>query len=178
MDDAYAALSFDLDSMPSPSKRGRKHAADALSLSFMKSWSGLCCPDCVNDPVDETKLRQDIQASSSPPPSNLSNVAQLPEIMNSRISPLVVGPMNGVNVVRAATVIEGLIGEYMCICKFYQVPYNAGVVAALRFSLPSLRTSGLFHDLDMLALVELLLRHANLLVLCVLNVDWGIELRG
>ena len=176
VNDADATMAFDLDSMPS----GRKHAANALSMSFMKSWSGLCCPDCVNDPVDETKLRQDIQASSSPSPlpSDLSNVAQLPEIMNSSISPLVVGPMNGVKVVRAATVIEGLIGEYMCICKFYQVPYNAGVVAALRFSLPSLRTTGLFHDLDMLALVELLLRHANLLLSYITRLDFTMAIHG
>ena len=57
--------------------------------------------------------------------------------------------------------VEGLLGEYMCLCQFYQVPYNAGIITTLRFSLPSLRVSGSFHDLDMVALVELLLRHAN-----------------
>jgi hypothetical protein len=177
--DADAVDSLDYESMPSPSETGRMHAADALSLGFMKAWSGLCCPDCANDPVDEAKLRQEIQASSAP--SDLSNIAHLSATSmhgNTSISPLVVGPMSGVKVVGASAVIEGLIGEYMCICKFYQVPYNAGIVAGLRFSLPSLRTSGLFHDMDMLALVELLLRHGNLLLSYITRLDFTMATHG
>lgn len=49
----------------------------------------------------------------------------------------------------------------MCFCRFYRVNYNSGVLTAIRFSSPSIRPSGSFHDNDMLALVELLLRHCN-----------------
>ncbi len=38
---------------------------------------------------------------------------------------------------------------------------NPGVLTTLRFSLPTLRVSGSFHDSDMLALSEVLFRHCN-----------------
>jgi hypothetical protein len=59
--------------------------------------------------------------------------------------------------------VEAIIGEYIAACRLYGCAdrINAGVLTAFRFSLPSLRVSGSFHDNDMLALVEVLLRHAN-----------------
>jgi hypothetical protein len=62
----------------------------------------------------------------------------------------------------------------MCLCNFYKLPYNAGVLTTLRFSLPSLRVSGSFHDDDMLALVELLLRHANTRLKFITRLDFTI----
>jgi hypothetical protein len=53
--------------------------------------------------------------------------------------------------------------EYMAVCRFFGVGHrvNAGVLTTFRFSLPSLRVSGSFHDADMLALSEILLRYSN-----------------
>lgn len=159
--------------------------ATALSMAFMKAWSGLCCRECGDDPAKEAKIRQDIQASSSSPGiTNLTTTSRPPSSAqtNSSISPLVMLPMKGVQVAgdptTALSIIEGLIGEYMCLCRFYQVPYNAGIVATLRFSLPSLRTSGAFHDLDMMALVELLLRHANGLLSYISRLDFTMAIHG
>ena len=191
------------------------HKAQALSMSFMKAISGICCDECGNDPLvmvgtmnqypkDEDK--DDVQNQHAP--SELYNLQifhhQSSTVSNnSSISPLVLAPMtnsssssipyyhpddqqpqqqqpdnhhilppnsnrngstsnHGIsNGSTNSITVEGLLGEYMCLCQFYQVPYNAGIITTLRYSLPSLRVSGAFHDLDMLALVELLLRHAN-----------------
>ena len=59
--------------------------------------------------------------------------------------------------------LESIMAEYIATCKFYgcESRVNAGVLTTLRFTLPSLRVSGDFHDADMLALAEILLRHGN-----------------
>jgi len=123
--------------------------AQALSMTFMKALSGLSCPDCVNGDCDENDHNA---------PSELYNL-QAMQRSSSSISPLVSGPMMLQQ--SDTNQVESIIGEYMCLCQFYKVPYNAGILTTLRFSLPSLRVSGSFHDTDMLALSELLLRHAN-----------------
>jgi len=110
---------------------------------------------------------------------------------NSSVSPLVVAPMmspipstsssskrrqepstgggSGVvvpaamNVPSAGAVLERIISEYLSACDLYgcRNRVNPGVLTALRFSLPALRVSGSFHDADMLALCEILLRYVN-----------------
>lgn len=59
--------------------------------------------------------------------------------------------------------VENLIHLYISACHFYGCSdrINAGVLTTLRFSLPTLRASGSFHDADMLALCEILLPHCN-----------------
>jgi hypothetical protein len=141
-------------------------SAQALSLKFMKSLSGLCCQECGTDPFKE----QDDKDA----PSELYNLQSLQRSSTS-ISPLVAAPMmTNPTVGDGLITVEGMIGEYMTLCQFYKVPYNAGVVTTLRFSLPSLRVSGSFHDLDMLAVVELLLRHANTKLKFISRLDFSI----
>jgi len=139
--------------------------AKALSMSFMKSFSGLCCDDCDNDPFNTVGHHEN------------SNIESIEDNLNNRISanggssffgkassisPLIVGPMMAKNLdYQQPGTVETIVGEYMCFCRFYKVHYNSGILTALRFSSPSFRPSGAFHDADMLALVELLLRHAN-----------------
>mmetsp|Transcript_30216 Transcript_30216/g.57737 ORF Transcript_30216/g.57737 Transcript_30216/m.57737 type:complete len:317 (-) Transcript_30216:832-1782(-) len=59
--------------------------------------------------------------------------------------------------------IETVIQEYSAACHIYGCSdrINAGILTTFRFKLPSLRVSGSFFDSDMLALVEVLLHHAN-----------------
>ena len=59
--------------------------------------------------------------------------------------------------------IEHILVEYAAACRVYGTHHrvNPGVLAAIRFSLPTLRVSGNFFDADMLALAEVLLRHVN-----------------
>lgn len=55
-----------------------------------------------------------------------------------------------------------LLQEYTTSTQMYGCRHvNAGVITALRFSLPTLRVAGSFHDADMLALAEVLFRHCN-----------------
>lgn len=55
-----------------------------------------------------------------------------------------------------------ILHEYMTSTQLYGCRHvNAGVITALRFSLPTLRVAGSFHDADMLALAEILFRHCN-----------------
>lgn len=88
---------------------------------------------------------------------------------SSSASPWVLAPMLAATPLATGQVhhnpamVERLISEYVAACHFYGCGdrVNAGVLTTLRYSLPALRVSGSFHDADMLALSELLLRHVN-----------------
>lgn len=55
-----------------------------------------------------------------------------------------------------------ILQEYRTAVQMFGCAHiNPGVMTAIRFSLPTLRVSGSFHDADMLALCEVLLRHCN-----------------
>ena len=55
-----------------------------------------------------------------------------------------------------------IMQEYLTATQMYGCKsVNPGVLTALRFSLPTLRVAGSFHDADMLALAEVLFRHCN-----------------
>lgn len=136
--------------------------AQSLSLKFMRSLSCIGhCPECGTDPFllhesnTSNKKKNDGQDDA---PSELYNFLHLQRSVSS-ISPFVSTPMMSSETSTEDT--ESIIGQYMVLCSFYKVPYNAGVLTTLRFKLPSLRVSGSFHDTDMLALTELLLKHSN-----------------
>ena len=139
--------------------------AKALSMSFMKSFSGLCCDDCDNDPFNTVGHHENGNTESIQDDLNnriSANGGSSFWGKASSISPLIVGPMMAKNLdYQQPGTVETIVGEYMCFCRFYKVHYNSGILTALRFASPSFRPSGAFHDTDMLALVELLLRHAN-----------------
>ena len=155
--------------------------ARALSMTFMKSFSGLCCDDdCNNDPFKHIKNHgsQNYNAESTDENSDrrmsINNENSFPGD-NSMLSPLVVVPMMARNLdFETPGTIETVVGEYMCFCKFYKVHYNSGIITALRFGSPCLRPSGAFHDSDMLAVVELLLRHANGALRHVARLDFSV----
>lgn len=93
------------------------------------------------------------------------NLEQVARDHSAVISPLVLAPMLqplDSSVGKMAT-MENIMAEYIATCKFYgcESRSNAGVLTTLRFALPSLRVSGDFHDADMLALAEILLRYGN-----------------
>lgn len=78
----------------------------------------------------------------------------------SDISPLVAAPMMSNEVICSPT-IKSILQEYRASCELYSTQVNPGVQASIRFSLPAMRVSGPFHDNDMLALCEILIRHVN-----------------
>eukprot|EP00526_Cylindrotheca_closterium_P000445 CAMPEP_0113610332 /NCGR_PEP_ID=MMETSP0017_2-20120614/4977_1 /TAXON_ID=2856 /ORGANISM="Cylindrotheca closterium" /LENGTH=548 /DNA_ID=CAMNT_0000519227 /DNA_START=17 /DNA_END=1663 /DNA_ORIENTATION=+ /assembly_acc=CAM_ASM_000147 len=144
--------------------------AVALSMQFMKSLSNLCCQDldCVGFKDHEllNAAANNDEAAAAGAPSELYNLRTLQRQSVSSISPFVSAPMmtssdSPGNASSSTITIEKLMGEYMTLCQFYKVPYNSGVLTTLRYRLPSLRVGNSFHDTDMLALTELLLRHSN-----------------
>ena len=177
-------FSKETESMSSDDTNQQQMAkAKALSMSFMKSFSGLGCScddDCYHDPFKSIQNHEINKENDESTKRNhnyrksISNGLSFSEYP-STISPLVVAPMMSKNLEsQNPGSIETMIAEYMCFCRFYKVHYNAGILTNLRFSAPSLRPSGAFHDSDMLALVELLLRHANGALKHVVRLDFSV----
>ena len=155
--------------------------AKALSMAFMKSFSGLCCDDCDKDPFNALHKNHSNKNDNAEIVEDNTNYHMSVSNMTSfydeatTISPLVIAPMMSKNLdAQKPGSIETIIGEYMCFCGFYKVHYNSGILTALRFSSPCLRPSGAFHDSDMLALVELILRHGNGALRHVTRLDFSI----
>ena len=58
--------------------------------------------------------------------------------------------------------VEKILQQYIACAKLYGCDgANSGVVTTIRFSLPNLRVSSPFKDVDMLALAEILFQHCN-----------------
>ena len=166
----------------------RMAKAKALSMTFMKSLSGLCCDNCDNDPFKSIgksgsygnihmNVNHEEKKNEEDSPSITETDVEFFSLKNSStvISPMVTSPMMMEHLdSHQAGNIETIIGEYMCFCRFYNVPFNSGILTTIRFSSPSLRPTGSFHDTDMLALVELLLRHGNGALKHITRLDFSI----
>ncbi|MGK3736501.1 MAG: hypothetical protein ACI8RD_008986 [Bacillariaceae sp.] len=166
----------------------RMAKAKALSMTFMKSLSGLCCDNCDNDPFKSIgknssygNIHMNINHEEKKNEEDSSSITEIDvgfvslKNPSTVISPMVMSPMmiEHLDSQQAGT-IETIIGEYMCFCRFYSVPFNSGILTTIRFSSPSLRPTGSFHDTDMLALVELLLRHGNGALKHITRLDFSI----
>ena len=169
-----------------------------ISMRFVKCLSGIYCQDCGTDPLDASGEHSTLinPSSSATADSGLANLQTLQHSASSSssISPLVLAPMRmkDPSIAAAAAApslsdicdtkdsnstlisVESIMGEYMALCQFYKIPYNAGVLSTLRFSLPCLRVTGSFHDLDMLAVTELLLHHSNTTLRYISRLDFSI----
>jgi hemolysin III len=125
----------------------------------MLSVSGMCCQECsTNNNSREAREEE----------SNLEIIDyNLTAFATSQASPLVLAPMmqSSARLSRQHSTVEAVLSEYIAACKFYggssSDRINAGVLTCFRYSLPCLRTNENFHDTDMLALSEVLLRYAN-----------------
>ena len=71
-----------------------------------------------------------------------------------------------------------IMQEYISTTQIYDCKHvNPGVLTAIRFSLPTIRVSGSFHDSDMLALSEILFRHCNGALSHVKRLDFSVASR-
>lgn len=71
-----------------------------------------------------------------------------------------------------------IMQEYISTVQIYGCQnVNAGVLTTIRFSLPTLRVSGAFHDSDMLALSEILFRHCNGALSHIKRLDFSVASR-
>lgn len=78
------------------------------------------------------------------------------------------------------TMVQRIIYDYTSACHFYGCGdrVNAGILTTFRFSLPALRVSaGSFHDADMLALAEVLLKYGNGPLRYIQRLDFSITAR-
>jgi hypothetical protein len=145
-------------------RRSLARPARPLSMGFLRGL--LYCQECVGGNKNHHSLSTVEYDQQHPPAlSELYNLQALRR-QNSSVSPLVSAPMlynYRSSSAKHVPLIESLIGEYVAACRVYGCGdrINAGVLTTIRFSLPSLRVGGDFHDADVLALTEVLLRHAN-----------------
>lgn len=73
---------------------------------------------------------------------------------------------------------NAIMQEYISTTQIYGCKHiNAGVLTTIRFSLPTLRVSGSFHDSDMLALSEILFRHCNTSLKHIKRLDFSVASR-
>ncbi len=71
-----------------------------------------------------------------------------------------------------------IMQEYISTTQIYGCKHiNAGVLTTIRFSLPTLRVSGSFHDSDMLALSEILFRYCNTSLKHIKRLDFSVASR-
>lgn len=154
--ESQSVSSFGGDSSPPRPVTTRRPHALPLSMQLVRPFCGVCCTECGASP-------------QMPPIEHDEHDAMLKEYdkvfaaqCNSCVSPLVVAPMMH-NPANNNTNSQVIIAEYVAACQFYGCGdrVNAGVVTCFRFSLPSLRVTGDFHDVDMLALSDVMIRHGN-----------------
>jgi len=165
-------------SFPSSASNSKDHTAPTadsmvpLSMRMMRNIY-FCCKDCDDD-SGAAKARKNFlpdymlaaansitaDANEPPPSSSSSKVAVAPSKQATIASnDTILSPHTRLRSISAT--IENLIVNYLACCKLYSCDPNAGVLTALRYSLPTLRVSSNFHDQDMLSLCELLLHHSN-----------------
>jgi len=178
---------------------GKRAMTRPLSQHFLKSLSGMYCLDCTSNGSPRSRNNSKDDDSGYNDDDNSSTVTgyiqkydlDALKRQNSAASPLVLAPMMGSNsisggdgggvdggIAMAVTgIVERVVLDYMTACKFYGCQPNAGILTALRFSLPCLRTTsaGGFHDIDMLALTEVLLRHGTGALQYVQRLDFSVS---
>jgi hemolysin III len=161
-------LSDDLPADDRIERRVRQGAILPLSMRLVMQISGIgCCQECTGSMA----LPGSNSTNRNGDDANHEETALLGDYdlralrrQKSAISPLVVGPMMMPgNIDKENSLLERIISEYIASCRFYGCTdrVNAGVLTTLRFSLPSLRVSGSFHDADMLALAEIMIKYGN-----------------
>lgn len=149
-------------------------------MQLMRPLAGICCqgigtnnqaPWSPSPPLQHLGSRSD---SSFEERTNYDDEDEDQEILTSyhkvfedysnksrpAVSPLVVAPMLS-NTAALSLTTEQILHEYVAACQLYHVKPNSGVLATFRFHLPSMRVAGPFHDTEMLALTEILLRYIN-----------------
>jgi hemolysin III len=129
-----------------------------------------CCANIGTNTNTTTRQQQNEEPMTYPPD------AYCPDCSNTNITSNNNNNDNG----KKAISIESILIEYSTYCHIYGIPHrlNPGVLTALRYSLPTIRVTGNFFDVDMLALVELLLHHCNGALRHVRRLDFTIASRS
>ena len=173
-----------------------------LSMQLLRPfWSISCCPDCrqpgqandMSSMILDSRLRSVSTASLSgmETPSRKSSIndgsalfieqknsvsSSVSSQSNQEITCTQQQEVETTSLVTYEGSIEQIIHEYTLACQIYgcSARINPGVLTAIRFSLPTLRVSGSFFDADMLALVEILLKHCNGALSFIRRLDFSI----
>lgn len=134
-------------------------------MQIMRPLMG--CQDCGADwPPQGAMNLTDVRFTEDEQSEDVNVHAKYAEIYASLdpneqvLKPHIVAPMM-LQTVFCSPTSQTLLEDYFHACQLYSTHPNSGVMMTLRFSMPALRVAGPFHDADMLALGELLLRHMN-----------------
>ena len=168
------------DTQPAP----QQPSVVPLSMQLLRPfWNMTCCPDCrprdVSHNVSPMLLDSQLRSVSTASLTGLDTERKSFESLvltgqkssaSSTVSSRSPYTHESIHVSTESTElmtyegsIEQIIQEYTQACAIYGCSnrLNPGVLTCIRYSLPTLRVSGSFFDADMLALVEILLKHCN-----------------
>lgn len=155
----------------SPTRRQHHPNALPLSMQLMRPFAGMCCAECGASSHQWPPAADDRDTDEKDILTEYDNVFSSFPTNKSCVSPLVIAPMMHNS---STTNSEAIIVEYVAACQFYACKVNAGVLTAFRFSLPSLRVTAGFHDADMLALEQVMIRHGNGALRYIQRLDFGV----
>ena len=147
------------------------HLSLPLSMQLMKPFYGLCCQRC-NHSISQ----------SHPPNPHISyttddeNDSKEPKATKRIVSSYFLQDSILTNPNHK---VACLIHEFTSMTHLYgSSQANSGVLTTIRFSLPTLRVSAHFHDADMLALSDFLLKHCNGALSNVTRLDFSVAPRS
>lgn len=150
------------------------HTSLPLSMRIIKPFYALCC-QCCNQHISQSHPpnphtvnsdvnKEDEATANDPTPSESS----------SSIRALQGSILNNPN-----HEIAALLQEFMSMTQVYgSLQANSGILTTIRFSLPTLRVSAHFHDVDMLALSDFLLKHCNGALSHITRLDFSVAPRS
>ena len=177
-----------------PPAEHQQQSVVPLSMQLLRPfWQLSCCPDCRlnqqgNAPsMLESRARSVSTASFSGLDITRKSEARTPTEQKSSASSSMSSRSPDIDTATQTTLacteltvyedcIEQIIQEYTHACAIYGCHnrLNPGVLTCIRYSLPTLRVSGSFFDADMLALVEVLLKHCNGALKFITRLDFSI----
>lgn len=121
----------------------------------MQLMSGLCCQECTTPALTLNVQTVDKEGIGNAAP-NYEPIFRSLAKSRSTISPLVMAPM-----LHQRDTDASIVQEYIHNCTLYNTRPNTGVLITFKFSVPSLRVSNGFTDIDMLCLCDILLKYCN-----------------
>jgi hypothetical protein len=147
----------------------RLRSVSTASLTTFSDTPRARTSSSADSTIQGMKLRNDSTMSTSSVSSDATSEEQFSNSV--AITPTASSTNTNSNVT-----IEQIIAEYTTACRVYGCSdrINPGVLTTFRYCLPTLRVSSSFFDADMLALVEVLLKHCNGALSFITRLDFSV----
>ena len=149
------------------------HASLPLSMQLIKPFYLFC--QCCNQHVSQSHPPNPYAGSND---VNREDEGTTEEANSSKTSTSI-HPLQGSILDHPNHEVASLLQEFTSMTQAYgSSQANSGVLTTIRFSLPTLRVSAHFHDVDMLALSDFLLKHANGALSHITRLDFSVAPRS